>query len=181
MNFRKTEVFLEKFSKDYQIPACDLKVMQDHHCIFRCMKGYRDKDKTKPVSEKDLYDFYSCTKPLTAAAVLRLREMEKLSLEDPVSRYLPEYKDLKVAKDYVFELEKQNWPDDRAEVREAETEMSVFHLLTMTSGMGYDLNAAPLKRLMQENPAPSTREAAAAMARMPLLFDPGKDWLYSHS
>ena len=109
------------------------------------------------------------TKPITAVAAMMLYEEGKFHLRDPVSKFVPELKDLKVLKDgrYV----------------PAENEMTMHHLLTHTAGLSYGF--------AEDNPVDLAYRAAAAfeapdldafaerLATLPLLYEPGFRWHYS--
>ena len=108
------------------IPACDLAVTLDGEPVFRRTAGYADEGKTRPVSPDDLYWIFSASKLITCTAALQLIEQGKLSLDDPVSRFLPAFGELTVRN-----------PD--GSLSPCRTPMTVLHLFTMTGGMSYDL------------------------------------------
>jgi CubicO group peptidase (beta-lactamase class C family) len=89
--------------KKYGVPANDCKIMKDHEVIYRHKTGYSDYDKTKPVSENDLYRLYSATKVITMIAVLQLVEDKKIGLYDTVDKYLPEFAVMKVADHFEWD------------------------------------------------------------------------------
>lgn len=121
----------------------------------------------------------SMTKIVTAVAALRLVESGRLSLDDDVSRWLPELNELRVLIRTDADLD-QTVPASRP--------ITVRHLLTNTSGYGMLMADVPLARAMRENgteagPAPSplgADEWLAALASLPLAFQPGDGWRYHH-
>ena len=131
--------------------------------------GARGLEDSRPLEEDALFRIYSMTKPITAVAAMMLYEEGKFHLRDPVSKFVPELKDLKVLKDgrYV----------------PAENEMTMHHLLTHTAGLSYGFS--------DDNPVDLAYRAAAAfetpdldafaerLATLPLLYEPGFRWHYS--
>lgn len=151
--------------KEKNVPGCDLKIMRDHQTLFRYSSGVSDYDGKKPVSPDDIYLMYSCSKPMTCAAALQLVEKGIIGLDDPVSKYLPAFKDAFLIKD--------------GKKCPPENTMTVRHLFTMSAGFNYDLNAAPIKAAVAQNPDASTVDIVSAFIQSPLQFEPGQQYLYS--
>ena len=97
---------------------------------------------------------------------MRLAEEGKLGLDDPVSKYLPAYKDLSVAE-----------PDGT--VRPAQCPMTVRHLFSMTGGLDYNFNRPELIQARKENPHITTQEFVSLLPQFPLHFEPGEHFSYS--
>ncbi|WP_226533804.1 serine hydrolase domain-containing protein [Microbacterium paraoxydans] len=122
----------------------------------------------------------SMTKPIIAVATLRLVQDGRLRLDDPVERWLPELADRRV-------LRTPDAPID--DVRPATTPITLRHLLTNTSGYGVQVVPSPLAMTMignrtaagQEPVAMGAPEWLAALAALPLAFEPGSGWRYHHS
>lgn len=148
------------------VPGYDCIVYHKGKCVYRHWAGYRDLEKTAPMTGKELYNIYSCSKPITCTAVLQLVEAGKLGLHDPVSRYLPEFENMQV--------------QTETGLRPAGTPMTVYHLLCMTAGLTYNCGTENLRRCIeaQENGC-ATREVIRALAKDPLAFEPGERWEYS--
>ena len=91
MNFHLLEQYLDSLNEEYRIPALDVIVTKDHETVYRHMTGFSDHEGKHPVSEKDFYLMYSCTKVVTMTAMMQLIETGKVRLYDPVSRFLPEW------------------------------------------------------------------------------------------
>ncbi len=113
-----------------------------------------------------IFNIASMTKAVTSVAIMQLVEQGKLSLDDPVSKYLPGFDHLQV-------LTKFNEADGTYAARPAKTIMTVRHLLTHTSGIGYSFSSPVLARLMQGN---NKKEW-----EFPLLHEPGEKWTYGAS
>ena len=113
-----------------------------------------------------IFNIASMTKPVTSVAVMMLVEQGKVSLDDPVSKYLSGFDHLQV-------LTKFNAADGKYESRPAAKVMTLRHLLTHTSGIGYGFSSPALARLQQG----STKSEW----ELPLLHEPGEKWTYGAS
>ncbi len=179
MNFTKLKDYLDSL-KDVNVPGCDLIVCHDHEPIFRHMTGWRDDKRTEPVRGDETYCLYSCSKVFTTCAVMQLIERGAVSLDDPVSKYLPEYADLMILKERPPVGETQE--TSPSEAVPAQRTLLVRHLLSMQSGMDYELDSPQIREVLRESGGyATTRQIAAALAKRPLNFEPGTDFLYSLS
>jgi methyl acetate hydrolase len=113
-----------------------------------------------------IFSIASMTKPVTSVAIMMLMEEEKLKLDDPVSKYLTGFDNLRV-------ITKFNDKDATYETRPAKRPMTIRHLLTHTSGIGYGFTNPIEYRLTQ-----ATKKGEW---ELPLLSDPGEKWNYSAS
>ena len=125
--------------------------------------GYSDIANHKPMQADNLFWIASMTKPLTAAAVQMLQDEGKLSVEDPVERYLPEFTNLWMIQEKVA---------DRLVLVKAPRPITLRDLLTHTSGLG-DVSSP--------RPDVSLAELVMAYSQQPLHFAPGSRWEYSSS
>lgn len=153
MDFRKLGDYLDSLRETMRVPAYDCTVRIGRETVFRRHSGCR---------EDGLYWYYSATKLYTATAACRLLEQGRLQLEDPVSRYLPEYAHLRVkAADGVL--------------HPAHGEPTIRHLFTMCGGLSYDIFSPEIQNATDR----STRGIVRAIADMPLLAEPGTEFNYS--
>ncbi|MGA3240891.1 MAG: serine hydrolase domain-containing protein [Bryobacteraceae bacterium] len=113
-----------------------------------------------------IFSIASMTKPVTSVAIMMLFEEGKLKLDDPVSKYLTGFDNLRV-------ITKFNEQDAAYETRPAKRPMTIRHLLTHTSGIGYGFTNPIEYRLTQ-----ATKKGEW---ELPLLSDPGDKWNYSAS
>ena len=113
-----------------------------------------------------IFSIASMTKPVTSVAIMMLLEEGKLKLDDPVSKYLEGFDNLQV-------ITKFNEQDASYETRPAKRPMTIRHLLTHTSGIGYGFTNPIEKRL--------TEATKKGEWELPLLSDPGDKWNYSAS
>ena len=174
MGFERLTEYLDSLKEGYGVPGLDCQVMKDHQVLYRHSAGYSDFVGKRPVTGNELYDLYSCTKVVTMLAVMQLVEQGKIGLEDELSKYLPEFADMKVADNFSMDAGGPPvWPDENSPSHPARNKLCVYHLMSMTGGFSYNLNAAPIQDLLKKNPLATTREVVAAIAKSPLLFEPG--------
>lgn len=166
MNFAPVTEFLDHVAEQFGVPSCECVVWRDHQPLYHYWTGWLDREKTVPLQGGEWYWIYSCTKLLTITAALQLWEQGRLELDDPVSKYLPEFFTPMVK--------------DGETVRPARTEMTVRHLMTMTGGFSYDQTLPSLmaEKECTKNQA-NTRDMIRALAQEPLEFDPGTHFRYS--
>ena len=173
--------YLDSLHGRYGIPACDMVIYQGHELAYRHMAGYADAARTRPVSEDDLYNIYSATKVVTCTAVMQLVEKGRVSLADPVSKFLPSFGDMYV--DTSFDLGDVAGSirnADAAALRPARNEILVRHLLTMGAGLTYDYLSDSIREVVDATGGSATTlQGVDAIARMPLAYEPGTRWLYS--
>ena len=150
------------------IAGSDCAVYRSDACVYRYCSGWADIAEERPIDRDTIFQMYSMTKPVTCAAILKLMERGVLRLNDAVADFLPEYGRLRVR-------------DGLGGIVPCRGVMTIQHLMSMTSGIPYDLDAPSLEALKAKAPDYSTREHASAVAEIPLAFEPGNGWLYGWS
>lgn len=123
--------------------------------------GYSDLGTKRPMRNDDLFWIASMTKPMTATAVMMLQDEGKLSIAEPVEKYLPEFK----GQWMIAERGKSTMT-----LKRPARSITVRDLLTHTSGIG-----------TVDSPRPdcSLAELVMAFSQLPLQFEPGSKWAYS--
>jgi CubicO group peptidase (beta-lactamase class C family) len=134
--------------------------------LYEGAAGKFDVAKNIPMPTDAIFVIASMTKPVTSVAIMMLLEEGKLRLDDPVSVYLDGYNNLQV-------ITKFNENDGTYETRPAKRAMTIRHLLTHTSGLGYAFTSPIEYKLTQATKKPEWE--------LPLLSDPGEKWNYSAS
>ena len=148
------------------VPGFDLMICKDGECILRHSGGYSDIEKKIPVQGDELYNIYSCSKLITCVAAMQLWEKGLFRLEDRLCDYMPEFAEMTV-----------RTPDG---VVKAEKPIYIYDLFQMTAGFDYELNSPSLTQLYKETDGRCpTVEVARALAKEPLQFQPGEQFLYS--
>ena len=131
--------------------------------LYEGAAGKADVARNVTLAPDAIFFIASMTKPVTSVAVMMLVEQGKLSLDDPVSKYLPGFDNLQV-------MTKFNEADGTYESRPAKRTMTLRHLLTHTSGIGYPFASPVLARLTKVNHKDEWE--------FPLLHEPGEKWTY---
>lgn len=165
MIFNRLKNLTDQIQAVYGIPNFDVTVYHEHQEIFRTRHGYKDLEKTVPVSEDDLYLLYSGSKLTLVTCVMQLVEKGILNLDDPISKYLPEILPLTV---------KQG-----EEILPCQTEPTIENYLAMQGGINYDLSRPDFKEYWKENPNATTIEAARQFLSVPMDYVPGTRFQYS--
>ncbi|MBN6039505.1 serine hydrolase [Amycolatopsis sp. 195334CR] len=141
--------------------------------------GFADVESGTPMAADSIFRLASITKPIVAAAVLVLIEDGVLALDDPVAKWLPELASPKVVRT----------PDGPVDdLVPAVRPITVAHLLTSTAGYGFssDFSRPAVQALFtvqkdgrEPQHVPPPDEWLAALARIPLVHQPGEGWLYN--
>ena len=135
MNFEKITEYLDSLEAR-GIPSVDCMIYRNHELVYRHMNGTTDEKKERKIDGSEVYLMFSMTKVQTMTAVLQLVEQGKLSLEDEVGKYLPAYQNLTVKKGDAVEP--------------LTTPLKIKHLVSMQSGLDYDLNRPGIVRVLKE-------------------------------
>lgn len=151
-------------------------IIKDGKEVYRNEYGEADKENHIPMERNSIFRCYSMTKPVTAVAVMTLVEKGIIALSDPVSNFIPSFKNQTVL------TEKGYVP--------AKREVVIQDLLNMTAGLTYPDASFPAGKEMQNmidkyyadvesgNPI-STYDLAVLIGEQPLEFQPGEGWRYS--
>lgn len=147
-----------------KIAGAQVAVVRRGTVAYYNAQGWADRERHVPVAEDTIWRIYSMTKPITAVALMTLYERGHFQLTDPVSRFIPRWKDLQVR-----EGDQLVTPERPVQVRD---------LLMHTAGIGYgpdngdlDLDGLRLDRDLES--------MVDRLAVTPLRFHPGRHWLYS--
>ena len=142
------------------------------------LTGHADVARGLPMAADTIFRIYSMTKPVTSVALMMLVEEGRIALEDPVHRYIPEWKNLAVFAAGTHRTGFQTTPVTRP--------MQVVDLLRHTAGLTYGFQlrtnvdaAYRAHKIGEIEKAGTLADMIAALARMPLEFSPGSAWNYS--
>ncbi|MBU6529550.1 serine hydrolase domain-containing protein [Streptomyces mayonensis] len=163
---------------DGRLPGFLVAVARGGRVAHLSAHGLRDVAAGLPVTADTLWRIYSMTKPVTSVAVLTLVEEGRLSLDDPVDRYLPAFAEPRV---YV------EGPADAPVTRPATGPVLVRHLMTHTAGLTFGFyRSHPVDALYRAAgvessvlPGADLAETVDLYASLPLQFEPGTEWNYS--
>jgi CubicO group peptidase (beta-lactamase class C family) len=143
--------------------------------------GVRNPETKAPMTKDAIFRIYSMSKPITSVSAMMLFEEGRFGLAEPVSKYIPQMGGLKVG------VEKPDASGKPAlELVPAQRDMTIHDLFRHTSGLTYGFFGPGLVKKMYVdgkvwNDYPSNAELVARLAKMPLAYQPGTTWDYSHS
>ena len=173
---------LSRFVAEGQIAGCAARIMKDDQVCFEGSFGYADIGKGVPISGGTIYPIASMSKVITVAGIMQLYEKGLFKMWDPVSAYLPGFKNPTVAE------EKE---DGSYELVPAKGEVTMRQLFTMTSGVPYAGTDTAAARIQKEKGdeyqashqglIPDTRTYCDLVGQLPLAFEPGERWMYGFS
>ena len=172
---------LSRFVDSGEIAGCSARIMRNDEVLFEESFGYADIESKLKMSADTIFPIASMSKVITVAGIMQLYEQGLFKLWDPVSQYLPGFKNPKIAKEK---------PDGSYEIVDAKGEVTMRQLFTMTSGVPYGWadTAAGRIRIEKEkewmsNPLsfPGTVGYVNLVGQLPLAFEPGERWMYGFS
>jgi methyl acetate hydrolase len=152
------------------IPGVVAIASDDHGIIYEGAFGRRVVDKPEPMTLDTVFRIASMTKAITGAGAMQLVEKGRMGLEQPMGDVLPVIKDVQVLEGFDR--------DGKPRLRDPKSPLTLRHLLTHTSGYGYDVFNPDLARYVQIAGLPSILTRKNDASRVPLLFDPGTGWEY---
>jgi methyl acetate hydrolase len=152
------------------IPGIVATAADDRGVIYEGSFGLRAVNSPEPMTLDSVFRIASMTKAITGTAAMQLVERGRIGLEQPMGDVLPLVRDVKV-------LEGFN-EDGTPRLRNPKSPITLRHLLTHTSGYGYDIFNPDLARYIQIAGLPSILSRKNDALRLPLLFDPGSGWEY---
>jgi CubicO group peptidase (beta-lactamase class C family) len=152
------------------IPGVVAVAANDRGVIYEGVFGRRAVDKPEPMTLDSVFRIASMTKAITGAAAMQLVEQGRIGLEQPMGDVLSIIRDVKVLGGFDG--------DGTPQLRDPKSPITLRHLLTHTSGYGYDIFNPDLARYVQTAGLPSILSRKNDALRLPLLFDPGSGWEY---
>jgi CubicO group peptidase (beta-lactamase class C family) len=163
---------MQRYVDENKLPG--MIAMVARHGKVVCYDKFGLMDIDKPMQRNVIFRIASMTKPVTSVAVMMLYEEGHFQLDDPVAKYIPEFKDLKVFsyKDkYGIHVEDQRKP------------MTISDLLTHTSGLGSGAEDSPVDSMYEtaDLSAGTLNDMIQKLAKIPLKYQPGTRWQYSRS
>lgn len=171
------EDYLTQEIENGQVPGAVSMIIRKGEIAHYKALGYNDIKEKTPMKKDQIFFIQSMTKPIISTAFMMLYEEGHFFLNDPVEKYLPQFKDLQVAKDPADGVNGEQEP--------AEEPIRMWHLLTHTAGLSHGLGATKLDRVYAQNlyymPHKTIEDRVNAMIQLPLMSHPGEQWYYSAS
>lgn len=178
----KLDAMLEEAISEEQVPGLVALVVKDGKVVYHEAKGYSDVASGKKMEKNSIFRIASQTKAITSTAVMILWEEGRFRLDDPISKYIPEFKNPQV-------LQTFRYGDTTYTTKPSSKEITIRHLLTHTSGLGYGVIDGDERMKMiyhkvgvvdlftTENV--TIGESVKRLAKLPLHHEPGAKYTYS--
>ncbi|WP_370966134.1 serine hydrolase domain-containing protein [Amycolatopsis sp. cg9] len=175
---KRLDAHFDRYVEDGRLPGWLAVVSRHGRVVHIGRGGHRDVEADLPVETDTLWRIFSMTKPITSVAAMMLAEEGLLELDDPISRWLPEF-----ASPRVFVKGSALAPVTEP----ATSPIRVWHLLTHTAGLTYGFHHGhPVDAIYRAAgfewgtpPGADLAECSRLWASLPLLFQPGTEWNYS--
>lgn len=165
----RVQAMQDRYTSEGKIAGTLTAVVRNGKIVHASASGQKSATDDRPIEMDDLFRIYSMTKPITATAAMQLYEQGKFQLTDPVSKFIPELKDLKVMKD--------------GKLVPAQNEMTMQQLLSHTAGLSYGFDPNdPVDQAYQKADLFASKdldEFIQKVATLPLKYEPGEQWHYS--
>tara|TARA_B100001093_G_scaffold508392_1_gene570489 strand:+ start:147 stop:1457 length:1311 start_codon:yes stop_codon:yes gene_type:complete len=184
----RIDEYINKSISKSIIPGAVALVTRNGKIIYHKAFGYENFSEKIPFEKNHIFRIASMTKAITSLAVLILWEEGKFSLDDPIEKFIPEFKDHQI-------LEKFNKRDSTYTTKNAKNKITIRNLLTHSSGMGYGfIDSDPaIKSIFTKNNKEFMKNGVMCfcdedvkieniiknVAKYPLHHEPGEKWTYS--
>jgi len=178
----RIDSLMSRYMENEWLPGSVAFIARKGDIAYHKSFGMRDVEEGDPMEKDDIFRIASMTKAVTTVAILMLYEEGHFLLDDPVHKFIPEFKNPEV-------LTEVNKEDSTYTSRPADKPVTIRHLLTHTSGIGYGFTHPRLNVLYAKAGIPDGLVTTSAtledkipkLAKMPLLHDPGEDFTYGLS
>ncbi len=179
----KIDRFMNEQVEKSNIPGAVVFIARNGRVVYYKAFGFDDLDTKSPLKKDQIFRIASQTKAITSAAAMMLYEDGKFTLDEPVSKYIPEFKNPRILK--IF-----NEKDSTYTTEPAKKEITIRQLLTHTSGLGYagigtkEMKAIYAKAGVPSGVGNSTDVLSAKMkilGTLPLMHEPGEKFTYGLS
>lgn len=189
MDFNKIDDQIRQYVEKNEMAGGALIIRREGKLLYKNKWGYADIKKKIPVEYNTLFKMASVSKVFTAIGVLKLIESGKLGLDDPITKYLPEFHDLQVVSDERFSPEKFSLKkmlyylltvkEGKVKTLPAVRDITVRDLLTHSSGIEMGLVGVILTMKMKGTYKDTLETRVKKWANFPLDFQPGSSTGYS--
>lgn len=180
--YQRIDTLLQRFLEE-GIPGCALQIAQRGKTIYEGYAGYSNAEEKTPITDTSLFRLASMSKIPLYTLMMMLYERGRFLMDDPISRYLPEWKE---SRKFV------KGPDGELAIVPTDRPITMRDVLTMRCGLPYCNSKLPSNdptvRSMQACMKPlwekgyfTVQEHIAAMSKAVLAFEPGTHWMYGFS
>jgi CubicO group peptidase (beta-lactamase class C family) len=169
------DTYIAKQIATGRLPGASVLLMRHGKIVLTRVYGKADADTGAPLRMDSIFRIYSQTKPVTGVALMILFEQGKWHFDDPITKFIPEFKSLRVSK--------QVDPEGTVQTEPLSRPPTMRELLTHAAGFAYGLDrSSPVESAWFDADfmrSASTDEAIRKIAALPLFDQPGMHWHYS--
>jgi len=171
----KLDAYMAKVVADGRVAGMSTLLARHGQVVSEKMYGVKSLATGAPLTRDTIFRLYSMSKPITGVAMMLLFEDGRWQLDDPITRFVPEFKALKVMSGAD---ENGRWP-----IQDLQRPPTMRELMSHTAGFGYGLaDQHPVDKLYREKgvlAANGLADMIKRTAEIPLMFQPGTKWSYS--
>lgn len=167
---RSLDKYLQSLTSSETVPGMVTMVANKKKIIYKSVSGFNSISNHDTLLIDDIFDIASMTKAVTCVVIMQLYEQGRLKLDDPAQKYLPDIANLQV-------IDKFNRVDTTYTTRPVTKPITIRHLLTHTSGIGYAFCNDTLAMISQKK----ANSQGGSYLNFPLLHEPGTAWTYGMS
>jgi CubicO group peptidase (beta-lactamase class C family) len=176
----RIDALLNEYIQNNQIPGAVVYLVRDGKVAYHKAFGYSDVEKKTALKKDDIFRIASQSKAIASLAAMMLWEEGKFLLDEPVSKYIPEFKSPKILKSF-------NAADSTFTTEPAKNEITIRHLLTHSSGIDYAaIGSSEFKAIYAKAKIPSgigndkdlLADKIKALGHLPIKHNPGERWTY---
>ena len=168
-NFKKLDQRIRKFVDDGELVGIQTKVIKNGEVIHYNNYGYSDFDEKKPLQKNSIFRIASITKCIVAVGIMKIYERGLFKLEDPIEKYIPEFKNPVIY-----------FPNGK--LKPAKNSIKIIDILRHTTGIG---KIHPYLRNkydeLKHDRSYDLRAEIERMSKIPLAAEPGALWIYGPS
>lgn len=171
-NLDSLKVVLHSFVDNKQLAGIQTAILKNNKLVHFDSYGYADIENKILLDNQSIFRIFSMTKPITSVGLMQLYEQGKFKLEDPIHKYIPEFKNMKVY-------------DENNNIIPAKNAIKIIDLLRHSSGISYGRSPnSDLNSLYSDENLGNSENLKAfidKISQLPLLFEPGTDYEYGFS
>ena len=177
---KQLDANINQWIKEDQLNGATAIILRNGKIVYRKSFGFANKQQNVPMKNDNIFRIASMTKPIISVAAMMLYEEGRFLLTDPISKFIPEFKDLVV-------LDKYNATDTTYTTVPAKREITMRDIFAHTSGIGYaqigsgTANAIYYRHKINGGigtPYSTLKDVITRLAKLPLLTQPGEEFYY---
>ena len=177
---KQIDANINQWIKEDQLNGATMIILRNGKIVYHKAFGFANQQKNIRMHTDNIFRIASMTKPIISVAAMMLYEEGKFLLTDPLSKYIPEFKNPVV-------IDKYNAADTTYTTVPAKREVTIRDILSHTSGIGYaQIGSATANAIYYKNkinggigtPYSTLKEVITRLAKLPLMVQPGEEYYY---